>query len=82
MNIDILLESDASDSEVAAVKTVAREEGIHRFGSSNLVQQRPRRIPMGHLSFGTLWSLLLRILFNSWKRSWKRCIPGDSPIDF
>ena len=29
VNIDILLESDASDSEVAAVKAVAREEGIH-----------------------------------------------------
>ena len=29
MNIDILLDSDASASEVAAVKVVAREEDIH-----------------------------------------------------
>ena len=28
MNIDILLDSDASDSEVSAVKAVVREEGI------------------------------------------------------
>ena len=82
MNIDILLDSNASVSEITAVTDVAREEGIQGSVEATWSSRTLEVSPMGDHSLGAGWGFLFRILFNNWKRGWKRYIPGDSQIYF